>query len=29
VIIFLSLLPGIIAYAKNTLANRNHGKNAT
>ena len=27
-IIFLSLLPGIIAYAKNTLANRKNAKNA-
>jgi len=27
VIIFLSLLPGIIAYGKNYLANRNNGKN--
>jgi len=27
-IIFLSLLPGIIAYAKNYLANRKDGKNA-
>jgi membrane-associated protein len=27
-IIFLSLLPGIIAYAREYLANRKHGKNA-